>query len=198
MAFMKIYRKYLTTVALVWAACFMLFFFIYMLVLRPLKGSQKRMESRLTEKKQMYESALNAAQEETKIRLNEQIEHLRNRLEDFVIDFEGSANLTFDISQIATEKKLASFSIKGKGNNEVSAIPNCDHICESHIDISFTALFRQFATFLNALERHRPILFVDKIAVRSGRSNSGPQVNMNLVVFIRKQKDSFARQTNGG
>ena len=198
MAFLKIYRKYLTTAALVWAACFMLFFFIYMLVLRPLKGSQKRIESRLTEKKQMYESALNATHEETKIRLNEQIEHLRNRLKDFVIDFEDSANLTFDISQIATEKKLASFSIKGKGSSEVSAIPDCNRIYENHIDISFTALFRQFATFLNALERHRPVLFVDKFAVSSGRGDSEPQVNMNLVVFIRKQQDSFTRQTDGG
>jgi hypothetical protein len=189
MAFMKIYRKYLTTAALIWAACFVLFFFIYMLVLRPLKGSRKRVENKLTENKQRYESALNAAQEETKIRLNEQIEHLRNKLEDFVIDFEKSANLTFDISQIATEKKLASFSIKGKGNSEVSAIPNCNRIYENHIDISFTALFRQFATFLNALERHRPVLFIDKFAVRSGRSGSEPQVNMNLVVFIKKQQD---------
>ncbi len=58
MASMKIYRKYLTTAALIWAACFMLFFFVYMLVLRPQRGSKKQVENKLTEKKQMYESAL--------------------------------------------------------------------------------------------------------------------------------------------
>jgi hypothetical protein len=161
-----------------------------MLVLRPLKGSQKRVENRLAEKKQMYESALRATQEETKIRLNEEIERLQSRLKDFVINFGDSANLTFDIGQVAGEKKLASFSIKGKENSKVTPIPNCDYICENHIDISFTAWFHEFVTFLNVLERHRPVLFVDRFAVRSARGDGDPQVSMNLVVFIRKRQDS--------
>ncbi|MHC4174954.1 MAG: hypothetical protein ACYSW7_04595 [Planctomycetota bacterium] len=190
MVSIKIYRKYLTTAALIWAACFMLFFFVYMLVLRPQKGSKKQVENKLTEKKQMYESALKATQEETRIQLNEQIERLRNRLGDFVIDFEDSANLTFDISQIAGEEKLASFSVKSRDSSKVLAIPNCDYICENHIDVSFGAWFPQFATFLNALERHRPVLFVDKFAVSSGRGGSSPRVNVNLVVLTRKRQDS--------
>ena len=190
MAFIKIYRRYLTTAALIWAACFTLFFFVYVLVLRPQKGSQKQVENKLTQRKQMYESALKATQEETKIQLDGQIERLQDRLRDFVIDFEDSANLTFDISQIAGEKRLASFSIKSRDNSEVSAIPNCDRIGESRIDVSFTAGFRQFATFLNALERHRPVLFVDKFTVNSGRGGSAPQVDVNLVVFVRKRQES--------
>jgi len=190
MAFIKIYRRYLTTAALIWAACFTLFFFIYVLALRPQKTSQKYVENKLTQKKRLYESALRATQEKTKIQSNEQIGRLRDRLRDFVIDFEDSANLTFDISQIAGDKRLASFSIKSRDNSELSAIPNCDQIGENHIDISFTAGFRQFATFLNALERHRPVLFVDKFTVNSGRGDSDPQVNVNLVVFIRKRQES--------
>jgi len=190
MAFIKIYKKYLTIAALMWAACFILFSFTYIILLRPQKNSQKQVEDRLAKKKQMYESAVKATQEETKIRLNEQIEHLRNRLQDFVIDSEDSAHLTFDISQIAGGQKLASFSIKGKDNSQVSAIPNCNRIFENHIDVSFTAWFHQFATFLNALERHRPVLFVDKFTVCSGRGDLGPQVSINLVVFARKQRDS--------
>lgn len=190
MAFIKIYRKYLTTAALIWAACFTLFFFIYLLVLIPQKGRQKQVENKLTQKKRLYESALKATHQETKIRSNEQIGRLQDRLRDFVIDFDDSADLTFDIGQIAGEKRLASFSIKGRDNSELSAIPDCDHICESRIDISFTAGFRQFATFLNALERHRPVLFVDRFTVNSGRSGSDSQVNVNLVVFVRKRQES--------
>ncbi len=190
MASMKIYKRYLKTAALIWAACFTLFFFVYMLVLGPQRSNQRRVENKLTEKKKMYESALKATQKETRIQLDEQIEHLRNRLGDFVIDFEDSANLTFDISQIAGEKKLASFSVKSRDSSKVSAIPNCDYICENHIDVSFTARFPQFATFLNALERHRPVLFVDKFTISSARGDSSPQANVNLVVFVRKRQDS--------
>jgi len=191
MAFTKIYRKYFITTAFIWAACLVLSLVVYILVLRPQKCSEKRLEERLAEKKQLYESALEAAQRESRIQVDQEIERLKNRLEDFVADFEDSPNLTFDISQIATEKKVTSFSVKSRENHEVSAIPNCSHICESHMDIGFSAGFNQFATFLNALERHRPVLFVDTFMVtRSKQDGPGYQVSLNVAVLVRKQQDS--------
>jgi len=193
----SIYRKYLKTAALIWAGCFVLFFLAYMYALSPQEKTKKQTERQLAEQKQMYESALKAAQEKTKIQLNEQIERLRNSLKDFVIDFEDSANLTFDISQIANEKKVASFSIKdskaksnrrGKG----SEIPGCEHISENYMSVSFAAAnFSQFATFLNALERHRPVVFVDKFKIaRAEQDDSGHKVGMDLAVFVRKPRGS--------
>lgn len=189
----SVYRKYFTKVALVWAGCFVLFFFAHMLMLAPQKKSKEWLEKRLTGKKQIYSSALKAAQQETRIQLTEQIEHLRNRLKNFVIDFEDSANLTFDISRIANEKEVTSFSIETKDDGGRSAATSdYDHIFESRIDISFlTADFNQFAALLNALERHRPVIFVDRFAItRSERGSSDHQVNMSLAVFVRKKQDS--------
>ncbi len=186
---MKIYRKYFTTAALIWAGCFILFLFVYMIVLAPQKKTRKQIENQLAGKKQIYNSALKATQEETKIWLNEQIENLRNKLNGFVIDFEDSANLTFDISQIASEKKLDSFSIKGKDAGENST--DFKYLSENHIDVGFTAAFNQFATFLNALERHWPVIFVDSFKItRSKRGDPGHKVNMSLAVFVRKRQDS--------
>ena len=191
MAFIKIYKKYLTRAAIVWAACLVLLLLVYMIALRPQKSNKKRLEKKIAEKKQIYESAQRAAQEETKIQLNEQIERLRNRLQDFVIDFEDSANLTFDISQIANEKKVTSFSVQNKDDRGVSVIPDCNYIRENHIDISFTARFNQFATFVNALERHRPVLFVNEfIITRSNNDESAYQVSLDVAAFVRKQQDS--------
>jgi len=192
MAFMKIYKKYFKIAALIWAGCFVLILFAYILVVKPQKDNKKRLESVLAERKQMHESALKAAQEETKIQLHEQIERLRDRLEDFVIDSENSANLTFDVSQIASEKKIASFSItSSKDSRRVSTIPNCNYIRENRIDVDFTAGFNQFAIFLNALERHRPAIFIDRFTItRSERDYSGPKVSMELVVLVEKQQDS--------
>lgn len=187
-----IYKKYFIKVALIWAGCFVLFLFVNMLVLSPQKKSKKQIEKKLAEKEQMYESVLKATQEETKIQLNEQIERLQNSLRDFVIDFEDSANLTFDISRIANEKEIASFSIKTKDKEKRggSAIPDYDYMFENHIDVKFTGGFNQFAGLLNALERHRPVVFVDKFVIaRSKESNLGHEVRMDLAVFVRKQQD---------
>ncbi|KPJ65706.1 MAG: hypothetical protein AMJ43_10235 [Coxiella sp. DG_40] len=184
---MKIYKKYFMTAALIWAGCFILFLFVYMIVLTPQRKSRKQIENQLAEKEQIYNSALKATEEETRISLNEQIENLRRKLNDFVINFEDSANLTFDISQIAGDKKLDSFSIKGKEAGQGSS--DLKYLYENQIDVAFTAAFNQFATFLNALERHWPIIFVDSFKItRSRQEDSEHKVNMGLAVFVKKQQ----------
>jgi len=188
MSFIKTHRKYLTTAGIIWAGCLVVFLLVYVLILGPQKNYNKRLERELAEKKQVYELAVRATQKETKIRLNEQIEALQSRLGDFVIDFENSANLTFDISKIASEKKLDSFSIKNKDNKGLVAIPDCSYICESQINISFTGGFNQFATFLNALERHRPVIFVDKFTINRPQNGTGYKVTLNVAAIVKKQQ----------
>ncbi len=191
-------RQRLMIAGLIWAACFVVFLLAYMLVLGPQKNYEKSIENKLTERKQVYESALKAAQKETKIRLNEQIERLQSRLQDFVIDFENSANLTFDISQIANEKEVASFSIKSKDSRGPSTIPEAEYIRENHIVISFIGGFNQFAAFLNALERHRPVLFVDKFSItRSGQEDSAYQMSLNVAAFVKKQQSEELLSKDG-
>jgi len=189
-AFIKIYRKYLTRAAIVWAACLVLFVLAYILVLGPQKSGRKRLESTLAEKKDLYELAQIATQEQTKIRLNEQIEGLRDTLKNFVVDLDDSANLTFDIGRIANEEDVSSFSIKNKDKQGISEIPDCNNICENHIDISFIAGFNQFATFVNALERHQPVLFVNELTIsRSNKGESTYQVSLDIAAFVRKQQE---------
>ncbi len=188
--FIKIYRKYLTRAAIVWAACLVLFVLVYILVLGPQKSNRRRLESTLTEKKELYEFAQRATQEQTKIRLNEQIEGLRDILKDFVVDFEDSANLTFDIGRIANKEDVSSFSIKNNDKQGISEIPDCNSICENHIDISFIAGFNQFATFVNALERHQPVLFVNEFTIsRSKKGQSTYQVSLDVAAFVKKHQE---------
>jgi hypothetical protein len=188
--FIKIYKKYLIRTAVAWAACLALFVLAYTFVLGPHKSNRKRLESTLAEKKQIYELAQRAAQEQTKIRLNEEIENLQGKLKDFVLDFEDSDNLTFDIGRIANEEKVASFSIKNKDKQGLSEIPDCNSICENHIDISFIAGFNEFATFVNALERHQPVLFVNEFTIsRSNKGQATYQVSLDVAAFVKKQQD---------
>jgi hypothetical protein len=46
-------------------------------MLAPQKNSKEQLKKQLEEKKQMHNSALKAAQKETKAQLDEQLEHLR-------------------------------------------------------------------------------------------------------------------------
>jgi len=183
----QIYKKYAMTVGLVWAACFLFFVFAYMLVLGPQYKKKRQVQRQLAEKIQAYESALSAAQQQTRERLGRQIDELKKQLADVVVDFESSPTLTFDIIQMANERQVSSLSIEDKGGHGNSDLPNCECIGETRIDISFTSSFDQFARLLNTLERHRPIVFVDRFSiVRSDQDTNGHQASMNLAVFVRK------------
>jgi len=178
------YKKYITTVALIWTGCFVLFLFFYVTVMSPQKNNKNQLDKQLAEKKQIHESAMKAAQEETKIQIKEQMEEYHNRSNDFVAEQGALANLTFDISQLSKENRLASFSIK---TADIQEITGCNFIAQNQIFVSFTAGFNQFAAFLNALERHRPVVFVDKFTItRSEQDVSASQVSMELSVFVRK------------
>jgi len=187
-----IHKKYLTTVSLIWSAFAVLFIVAYLFLLAPQRKAKKQIEQQLAEKEKIYNSVREMAQEETKIKLNEQIKSLQNTLKDFVIDFEDSANLTFDISQIANEKNVDSLSIKtrDKQKHRDTTESNLEYIQENHTDISFTASFNQFATFLNALERQRPVVFVDNFSItHSNKKNSANEATMNISFFAKKRQD---------
>ena len=191
MSFIKTHKKYLTIVGLIWAGCFILFLFSYIVLLSPQFKRKKTVETKLAEIKQRYDSAVKSTQEETKIKTNEDINNLRNRIKDFVVAFEDAANLTFDISQVANEKKVGSFNIKMEENSRGTKDLDLKYLSENQIDIGFEGDFIQFATFLNALERHRPVVFVDNFKIiRSAMGDSNHRVIMKLAVFVRKQQES--------
>ncbi|MHC4616586.1 MAG: type 4a pilus biogenesis protein PilO [Planctomycetota bacterium] len=187
----SVYRKYFKRVALIWAGCLVMFVLIYVYLMAPQKRARKQAEKDLAAKKRLYDFALEAAQEKTKARFKEQIECLQNDLRDFVADFEDAANVTLDISQIANDKEVSSFSIKGRDNRNSSKKTKCEHIQENRISVAFTGGFNQFAAFLSALERNRPVVFVDEFTItRSKEGDSNHRVDMDLAVFIRKSRDS--------
>jgi Tfp pilus assembly protein PilO len=162
-----------------------------MIALGPQQKSKKQVKNQLSEIQQKHDSITNATREESKAALNEEIENLRNKLKDFAVDFENSPNLTFDIGQIATEKKVDSFSIKTQEKTRSSSGADLKFLQENRIDLSFAGDFNQFASFLNALERNRPVVFVDNFKItRSPTGDSKHRANMKLAVFVRKQQES--------
>lgn len=188
---LKTYKKYLTTIGLFWAGCLVVFILAYVIALGPQKKSKEQVKNQLSEIQQRHESILNATKEDSKAALNEEIENLRNIVKDFAADFENSSNLTFDIGQIANEKKVDSFSIKTQENARNSYGVNLKYLQENRIDLSFAGDFKQFASFLNALERNRPIIFVDNFKItRSPTDDSKHRASMKLAVFVRKQQES--------
>jgi len=191
-------RKQVKIMGLVWAGCLVVCLLAYMVVISPKLKANRDTAGQLSEKKHLYETAVQASEEKTQAQLKEQIEALQGKMGDFVTDFEASADLTLDISRLAAEKNVSSFSIRGKTrlDSKESEIPGCKQICENRIEISFLSNFTGFATFLNALERHRPVVFIDQFKItRADDGSSAHKVDMELAAFFKKQKADTNRQS---
>lgn len=185
----RIYKKYFKTVGVIWTVCLVSFVLLYVLLLSPQMRNYKVLKAKLAEAENAYNLTVNSTSLDSLQKLKDQVEQLRIRMKDFVIDFSDTPNLTFDISQIAKEKQVASFSIKDRSSGKNSEIPNCDNISEKQVEIRFEAGFNQFAGFLNALERHRPVIFIDEFMIkRPSEGSAGNEIEMNLSVFVTKQQ----------
>jgi len=181
-------KKYYTTIGLIWSACAILLFFVYMLVLEPQRQQKKNMAKQLVEAKRAYDAAVKAGEEPTQARLSRQLADLQAKLKGVAVDSSESANLTFDISELASEWQIEAFSIRSQNGRTAFDRSEATHIGEDYFDVSFTAGFNQFAGFLSALERHEPILLVDEFAItRSEEFEQGHHTKLNLAALVKKK-----------
>lgn len=189
----RVYRKYLTITAIAWAVCLVLFAAAYTILLKPQTKRKQHFDKKITEKKQLHESAQLAAKSETKNRLDQQIDSLQERLRDFVTDFEDSVHLTFNMGQIANEGKVAKLGVrpKEKSGSATKSVADSNAVDESCIEVSFEAGFSQFAGFVNNLERHRPVFFVHEFKIaRSNQNKSAYLVTLDVRALVRKLQET--------
>jgi Tfp pilus assembly protein PilO len=173
---------------MVWAVCLVLFVLAYFFVIAPRIKVKAELVKESTAKRQLYETAIDAANEESSRKLADEVERMKIKLGDYIAEFDESANLTFDIGRIASEKQVGSFTVKTTEQAKTTDQLTSKNLQENRIEIAFESDFRQFATFLNALERHRPVVFVDRFKVsRGGPGEAGHKADMDLSIFVRKR-----------
>jgi hypothetical protein len=185
------YGKYLRVGALVWAGCFIGLLLFYLLVLAPQGKSRIRMEKRFAETQRVAQVAREAAKPESKDKLTQQVVDLEERLKYFVAEQEDTTNLTLDIGQISTDVELSSFPITATASEGIAEIENCDYISAKNVNVNFTSSFSRFATFVNALEGNRPVIFIDTFSITHSReSTSDHKVDMKLAVLVGKDAEA--------
>ncbi len=185
----SVYLAYLKVTAIVWGFCLAVFLLVFVLVLMPQKKLRENTEKEYNDSKIQADAAYAVSQESQIARLNQQIEDMNNRLNDFVFTPADVANLTFDISRISQNIGLGGFGISGTGNERVLLYDNCRYLFARSIPVSFNAGFNKFAAFVNALEKHRPVIFINTFSInRSQQSAGANKVDMELIVLVAKDQ----------
>lgn len=186
-----IYKKYVMMVVSIWGGFFPVFLALYFLLLAPQKATLKSLEVQLAEKKVEYLNAEEAVTEEAKSKRSRRIAELSRRLSNFVADFGRLDSLTFSISKIAKAMQVGEFSSEESTRESFTKIANCKYIGQTGTTIRFAGGFNKFAAIVNALERHKPVIFVDKFTISRMRiDDPEPDVKMQLTVFVRKSQQA--------
>jgi hypothetical protein len=184
---MKVRNKYLMVTAVVWGVCLALTAASYAVILRPHMDYGKALEAKVAVCKEQYAQAVQAAKEKDQDRLVQQVESLRNRVADFVVSLQEAPDLAFKIGELANEAKLESFGLRPVSNSRPEALPDFERIGERRAALTFSGGFRRFAAFLNTLERHHPVIFVETFTItRPVEKDSEPQASMELAVLVER------------
>lgn len=187
---MRAYKKYILTMAIVWSAAFALFALAFFFFVSPQMKVAAQLAADCDAKQKLYESAVEAAKEENKKKLADEVQTLKNRLSQFVVEAQESANLTFDVSRIAGAKQVSSFTVKTPEQLKSSDQGDSKNLQENRIEVSFSSDFRQFAAFLNDLERHQPVVFVDRFKLtRANNNETLHKIDMALSFFVKKRPE---------
>jgi len=184
---MKVRSRYLMVLTIAWGACLLLALAFYAVILRPQSEYRRELEAQVGSYKQRYAVAVQAAKEKDQKRLAGEVEDLRRRIGDFVLGLEEAPTLAFRIGELANGAKLESFGMKPT-NRSMPNGPGLEQLGEKRVNLSFATGFRRFAAFLNTLERHRPVVFVETFAIsRPLENDTQPQASMELAVLVEKE-----------
>lgn len=167
--------------------CFAVLLLAYILVLRPQSIRLSQIESQVVAKKNEENTAREAANEKTRATLNEQIKNLKEQLNNFVINPGEIQNVASKIQQIAEDTQLSSIKINPSSGKPISAFDDCKYVSGHPISVDFVASFNKFATFLNKLERHKSVIFIDTFSISKTEEDSKHKVEMQLSILVEKQ-----------
>jgi len=174
---------------IVWGVSFFLFAIAYYFFITPQLKIKAQLLRESTEKKERLDMALGVSLEDNRKKLAADVESLKTRLSNYVSEYEDSPNLTFAVSRIAGDRQVSAFTVKTSDISRQQDQLTAKNLQENKMEISFVSDFMQFANFINTLERHQPVVFVDRFRVqRDSQGGAANKVDMSLSFFVRKKQ----------
>lgn len=182
--------KYAIVTLAVWAVSVMLIGAGYGLFYLPQKVELAQVQKQCSESRTELEQARLAAQDQTKEKMKRKSEETSRLISGFSTEYDRMTELVFQIGQIANDLRLAEFSSKNEKKKDQSTVANSKTLDEGWLNVEFFATFNQFAEFINRLERHSPVIFIEEVSFRRGTSSGkGHSASLRLSFLAEKETD---------
>jgi len=182
--------KYAIITLSVWAVSVVVIGGGYVLLYQPQKLELAQVRKQSSESQAELEKAQVAAQDQTKEKMKLRCEETSRLISGFSTRPDKMTELVFQVGQIANDLHLAEFSSKNEKRKDQSTVEKSKALEEGWLNVEFFATFNQFAEFVNRLERHCPVVFVEEVSFRRGTSKGkGHAVSLRLSFLAEKDAD---------
>lgn len=178
-------KKSLILLSVVWVATIGLMVYGYIFVLGPQFAEIRELDDQIAASGRELVDARVSLPKRVEADLREKLSAANEKLSKFIVSPEESFDFTMNINRIAKQSEVSEFSSTHRISDSYGAINECEHIVEGRMHVTFTASFNQFASFINLLERNRPVIFVDSFKIIRSEANDGwHEVDMILTFFV--------------
>ena len=185
-----IYKRYLKILLVLWGGSFAVLTVLYLFLLLPQNNILNFSKDELRRLNIEYQTAKTTSSPETRAKQKAEIQELNKTLNTFVTNYNNLDNLTFSISRIASDIRVDTFANKGSNSDSYLKIPTCKHVGFIDATISFRATFNKFVVFINTLERHNPVIFIDELTIiqqHQGGSRHKAEIFLNFLIKIPEE-----------
>lgn len=172
-----------------WAVSILLLGAGYFMLYEPRTQLLVRTENKLSESNETLALAKMADREDSQRKQAERLENTQQTIDRFSISQENITALVFEIGEIANELRISEFSSKIRDYSQMQKAGNAGCLQESWLSIECTASFEQLMQFINRLEKHDPVVFVEKLSIqrRSGET-AGHEIEIELSLLASEKK----------
>jgi Tfp pilus assembly protein PilO len=173
--------RYTIITAILWAVSVIVLGGGYFLFHAPQQAEFLRLKNQCAESQTALEQAQLAAQDQTKAKQKQRCEEVSQLISGFSTQQDAVTELVFEIGRIANELHLSEFSSKNQKQKNYSTVGKSELVSEVWLEVDFQASFEQLAQFVNQLECHSPVVFVEEVSFRRGpQSDKGHKMSLQL------------------
>lgn len=186
------FSRYTIITAAVWAVSVIVLSGGYFLFYAPQQAELIQLANQCAESQMALERAQLAAQDSSKAKQKQQYEAIGQLLSGFSTQQNTVTELVFEIGRIATnDLRLFEFSSKNEKEKAYSTVGGSKLVSEVWLTVDFQATFDQFAQFLNRLESHEPVVFVEEVSFQRGNQDTlGHKVSLQLSFLAKTDAKS--------
>jgi hypothetical protein len=176
-------KKKVFNLVMLWIVSIGVLAIAYFVVVFPIHLAVSHKSNEVSEMSSEIKRMRKYVSDENFARLKERQRSLAETLDGFVAGSLKAGECTYAIADVAANIGVGDFTTKQKTTKGFSQIQNCQFLKKTQLDVSCNGSYIKFLRLVNEYERSRPVVLIDKFAVRVSEDGQN-EIKMSLLILV--------------